>query len=237
MRSGTVVCPASQVRHACAAGPYGVRGSDPNRFSGMLDSPARVCGRPPQCKQKFEQHLVRRDMRSGTVVCPASQVRHASRRAAHMVFVDRAKSHSAVCLTALRAMLVFRQPSSSGNGSPSSQGRRPTRWVIRASRCSNSGPTRARRSGMPDSFSSANSGSYSTRSGTPCAPVCGRAPQCKQKFEQHVTCGQVLSYVRPLKCGMHAPRAHMVFVDRIQIVSAVCLTALRAMLVFPTPSL
>ena len=40
MRSGTVVCPASQVRHACAAGPYGVRGSDPNRSSGMLDSPA-----------------------------------------------------------------------------------------------------------------------------------------------------------------------------------------------------
>ena len=60
------------------------------------------------------------------------------------------------------------------------------------------------------------------------------APRSARKFEQLVTCGQVLSYVRPLKCGMHAPRAHMVFVDRIQIVSAVCLTALRAMLVFPT---
>ena len=67
--------------------------------------------------------------------------------------------------------------------------------------------------------------------------VCGRPLQCKQEFEQLVTCGQVLSYVRPLKCGMHAPRAHMVFVDRIQIASAVCLTALRAVLVFPTPSL
>ena len=66
--------------------------------------------------------------------------------------------------------------------------------------------------------------------------VCGRPLQCKQEFEQLVTCGQVLSYVRPLKCGMHAPRAHMVFVDRIQIASAVCLTALRAVLVFPTPS-
>ena len=44
MRSGTVVCPASQVRHACAAGPYGVRGSDPNRLSGMLDSPACCAG-------------------------------------------------------------------------------------------------------------------------------------------------------------------------------------------------
>ena len=52
-----------------------------------------------------------------------------------------------------------------------------------------------------------------------------------------MTCGQVLSYVRPLKCGMHAPRALMVFVDRIQIASAVCLTALRALLVVPTPSL
>ena len=46
--------------------------------------------------------------------------------------------------------------------------------------------------------------------------VCGRPLQCKQEFEQLVTCGQVLSYVRPLKCGMHAPRAHMVFVDRLR---------------------
>ena len=65
--------------------------------------------------------------------------------------------------------------------------------------------------------------------------VCGRPLQCKQEFEQLVTCGQVLSYVRPLKCGMHVPRAHMVFVDRIQIASAVCLTALRAVLVFSDP--
>ena len=61
--------------------------------------------------------------------------------------------------------------------------------------------------------------------------------QCKKEFEQLVTCGQVLSYVRPLKCGMHAPRALMVFVDRIQIAPAVCLTALRVVLVFPTPPL
>ena len=67
--------------------------------------------------------------------------------------------------------------------------------------------------------------------------VCGRPLQCKQEFEQLVTCGQALSYVRPLKCGMHAPRAHMVFVDRIQIASAVCFAALRAVLVFPTPPL
>ena len=67
--------------------------------------------------------------------------------------------------------------------------------------------------------------------------VCGRPLQCKKEFEQLVTCGQVLSYVRPLKCGMHAPRALMVFVDRIQIAPAVCLTALRVVLVFPTPSL
>ena len=72
------------------------------------------------------------------------------------------------------------------------------------------------------------------RSGT---VVCGRPLQCKKEFEQLVTCGQVLSYVRPLKCGMHAPRALMVFVDRIQIAPAVCLTALRVVLVFPTPSL
>ena len=35
-------------------------------------------------------------------------------------------------------------------------------------------------------------------------------------------CGQVLSYVRPLKCSIHALRAHMVFVDRSQIAPAVC---------------
>ena len=62
--------------------------------------------------------------------------------------------------------------------------------------------------------------------------VCGRPLQCKKEFEQLVTCGQVLSYVRPLECGMHAPRALMVFVDRIQIAPAVCLTALRVVLVF-----
>ena len=42
---------------------------------------------------------------------------------------------------------------------------------------------------------------------------------------------------RPLKCGMHAPRAHMVFVDRIQIASAVCLTALRRRAGFFRPRL
>ena len=46
MRSGTVVCPASQMQHSCATGPYGVRGSEPNRAGGMLDSPTCFAGFP-----------------------------------------------------------------------------------------------------------------------------------------------------------------------------------------------
>ena len=64
MRSGTVVCPASQVRHACAAGPYGVRGSDPNRSSGMLDSPARRVGSSDPVSLTFCPYVVFRPNRT-----------------------------------------------------------------------------------------------------------------------------------------------------------------------------
>ena len=64
MRSGTVVCPASQVRHACAAGPYGVRGSDPNRFSGMLDSPACRVGFSDPVSLTFCPYVVFRPNRT-----------------------------------------------------------------------------------------------------------------------------------------------------------------------------
>ena len=64
MLSGTVVCPASQVRHACAAGPYGVRGSDPNRSSGMLDSPARRVGFSDPVSLTFCPYVVFRPNRT-----------------------------------------------------------------------------------------------------------------------------------------------------------------------------
>ena len=64
MRSGTVVCPASQVRHACAAGPYGVRGSDPNRSSGMLDSSARRVGFSDPVSLTFCPYVVFRPNRT-----------------------------------------------------------------------------------------------------------------------------------------------------------------------------
>ena len=64
MRSGTVVCPASQVRHACAAGPYGVRGSDPNRSSGMLDSPACRVGFSDPVSLTFCPYVVFRPNRT-----------------------------------------------------------------------------------------------------------------------------------------------------------------------------
>ena len=82
MRSGTVVCPASQVRHACAAGPYGVRGSDPNRFSGMLDSPARRAGFSDPVSLTFCPYVVFRPYRTNrghprltpSRACPRSPV-------------------------------------------------------------------------------------------------------------------------------------------------------------------
>ena len=62
--SGTIVCSAPVKRHACAAGPYGVRGSDPDRFSGMLDSPARDAGFSDPVSPTFCPYVVFRPNRT-----------------------------------------------------------------------------------------------------------------------------------------------------------------------------
>ncbi len=63
---------------------------------------------------------------------------------------------------------------------------------------------------------------------SPC--VCGRHLRCKRESEQLAACGQALSKVRPLRCSIHALRAHTVFVEQTQIAQAACLTALRLVL-------
>ena len=64
MRSGTVVCPASQMQHSCATDPYGVRGSEPNRAGGMLDSPTCFFGFPDPVSLTFCPYVVFRPNRT-----------------------------------------------------------------------------------------------------------------------------------------------------------------------------
>ena len=64
MRSGTVVCPASQMQHSYATGQYGVRGSEPNRTGGMLDSPAYFTGFPDPVSLTFCPYVVFRPNRT-----------------------------------------------------------------------------------------------------------------------------------------------------------------------------
>ncbi len=64
MRSGTVVCSASRMRHSYAAGLYGVRGSDPNRTCGVLESPARNTGFSDPVSLTFCPYVVFRPNRT-----------------------------------------------------------------------------------------------------------------------------------------------------------------------------
>ena len=64
MRSGTVVCPASQMQHSYATGPYGVRGSEPNRTGGMLESPTYFTGFPDPVSLTFCPYVVFRPNRT-----------------------------------------------------------------------------------------------------------------------------------------------------------------------------
>ena len=70
---------ARRVR-AAAGSPYGVRGSDPNRFSGMLDSPARRAGFSDPVSLTFCPYVVFRPYRTNrghprlTRACPRSPV-------------------------------------------------------------------------------------------------------------------------------------------------------------------
>ena len=63
MRSGTVVCPAYNAAFM-RRGLYGVRGSDPNRFGGMLDSPAFRTGFPDPVSLTFCPYVVFRPSRT-----------------------------------------------------------------------------------------------------------------------------------------------------------------------------
>ena len=84
---------------------------------------------------------------------------------------------------------------------------RPVRAANKGARASAESPEeRASTKGNPDR--------QSTYVDAPCS-----ARRISNNFS---ACGQVLSYVRPLKCSIHALRAHMVFVDRSQIAPAVC---------------
>ena len=50
--------------------------------------------------------------------------------------------------------------------------------------------------------------------------VCGRPGDASRNWNNAWHAVRALSYVRPQWCGIHAPRAHMVFADRIQIAPA-----------------
>ena len=63
MRSGTVVCPAYNAAFM-RRGLYGVRGSDPNRFGGMLDSPAFRTGFSAPVSLTFCPYVVFRPSRT-----------------------------------------------------------------------------------------------------------------------------------------------------------------------------
>ncbi len=64
MRSDAVACPSSSMRHSCAAGPYGVRGPDPDRQSVMPDSSADFAGLPNPVSLTFRPCAVLRHSRA-----------------------------------------------------------------------------------------------------------------------------------------------------------------------------